>query len=147
MALSIETKGVNSEVGIIQRVRGTVTSTSVPGSPTIPAASPPNLDPNQTDNAANYSIQVVGISLNAVGASGAVNFWFQDNSGTPVILSRKYKLDSSGTNGDKSVYRPICDMGVGVDAAGLGKGVNVMIDAALGVSYEIDYVLLRNPTK
>ena len=68
MALSIETKGVNSEVGIIQRVRGTVTSTSVPGSPTIPAASPPNLDPNQTDNAANYSIQVVGISLNAVGA-------------------------------------------------------------------------------
>lgn len=110
----------------VKRKRVTVTSTSATS--IVPAVT-------------SKQILVLGYSLQSQG-SNTPAFNFQDDAGTPVVLSRTWKLDATGAAGVNGVVRGESPAGCGVDPTTAGQALMGKMDATGSVPVEVTYVEL-----
>ncbi len=86
-------------------------------------------------------IFVLGYSIQSQG-SNTPSINFQDDTGTPVVLSRTWKLDATGAAGVNGIQAPPSPMGCGVDPTSSGKALMGKMDATGSVVVEVTYVEL-----
>lgn len=84
-------------------------------------------------------IRVLGYSLQ-VRAAGTPVFNFQDDAGTPVVLSREWQLDQSGTVGPNGIIRGESLAGCGVDSTTSGQALMGKLSAAVSTVVEVTYI-------
>lgn len=85
-------------------------------------------------------ILVLGYSVQ-VQASGTPVFNFQDNAGSPVVLSRTWQLDQSGAVGPNGLAFAASPQGCGVGPTTAGQALMVKLSAAVSTVVEATYVV------
>ena len=84
-------------------------------------------------------IQVLGYSIQSQGSNTPV-FNFQDDAGSPVVLSRTWKLDATGAAGVNGVQVTPTQFGCGVDPTTVTQKLMGKMDTTGSVVVEVTYV-------